>query len=258
MTETMIKLTPENYYSTEMNQAYMSYSQYKEFKSCPARAMAKLFCGWEDQKNEAFLLGSYVHAWNEGPEALENFKQNTPDLFTKKGELYSHYKYADTMIQTLTEDELCMFILAGEKEVIYSAEFAGCWWKIKIDSDNDEWFSDLKVMKSINEKFYGGISWVEHYGYIGQMALYQEIKKRDIGMLVDPYIVAVTKENPPDKTIIKFDEDRLKYELDIIEFDMPRILDIKKGHVPAERCEKCAYCRETKRCETIIHYSELI
>jgi hypothetical protein len=252
----LIQLNDENYFSFEANQQYMSYSQYKEFLDCSARSMAKLFGGWGDKKNEAFLLGSYVHAWNEGLDALESFKKNTPELFTKKGELYAQYKFADSIIKTLESDELCMFILAGNKEVIYTAEFAGAVWKIKIDSDNDEWFSDLKVMRNLKEKYFG-INWVEHFGYIGQMALYQHIKALATGQVVEPYIVAVTKEDPPDKQIIKFDSDRLKYELEKIEFEMRKIMQIKNNQIPAERCEQCAYCRETKKLDRIIHYSQI-
>lgn len=265
-------LTNNNYYSIEANQEYMSYSQYKsflpEYGGCEAKAMAQIWGGWEEPQNEAQLLGSYVHAWNEG--TLEKFKEEHPDLFSTRGEtkgqLKSTYKIADTMIETLQNDEWCMEALSGEKEVIITAEFAGCMWKCKLDVINKKHkrIVDLKTTRSLSERVYNEHlryyqHWIEAYGYIGQMAIYTELEKISSGRKnrLNPLIVAITKEEVPDKAIIFFNNDELDYELEKIQFNMPHILDVKYKRVPPKRCEKCRWCRETKKVTKILHYSEL-
>lgn len=268
----MLQLTAENYYSDEANREYMSYSQFKsfvpEFGGCEAQAMAKLWGGWSEPESDAFLLGSYVHAWNEG--TLEKFKEEHPALFSTRGEtkgqLKSTYKIADTMIETLQNDEWCMKALEGEKEKIITAEFAGCWWKCKADVINGEAgrLVDLKTCRSLSERVFSEyerryIHWIEAYGYIGQMAVYTEVERRASCRenRLSPLIVAVTKEEIPDKAILFFNDDELNYELERIEFYMPHVLEVKNRIVEPERCEKCRYCRETKKISKILHYSEL-
>ena len=41
-----IKLTPENYHSHETDWQYMSFSLFKDFEQCEARALAKLKEDW--------------------------------------------------------------------------------------------------------------------------------------------------------------------------------------------------------------------
>lgn len=268
----MLQLTPENYYSDEANREYMSYSQYKsflpEYGGCEAMAMAKLWGGWSEPESDALLLGSYVHAWNEG--TLEQFKFDHPELSSSKGEtkgqLKATYKIADTMIETLQNDEWCMKALEGEKEKIITSEFAGCWWKMKADVLNTESgrIVDLKTCRSLSERVFNEAErryqhWIEAYGYIGQMAAYREVERRaarrEQGL--SPLIVAVTKEEVPDKAILFFNDEELNYELEKIEFNMPHILEVKNRILKPERCEKCRYCRETKKVSKILHYSEL-
>jgi hypothetical protein len=268
----MLQLTAENYYSDEANREYMSYSQFKgfvpDYGGCEAQAMAKLWGGWQEPESEAFLLGSYVHAWNEG--TLDKFKGEHPDLFSTRGEtkgqLKATYKIADTMIETLRNDEWCMKALEGEKEKIITAEFAGCWWKCKFDVLNVKAgrFTDLKTTRSLSERVFNETTrryehWIEAYGYIGQMAVYREVERlaasREKGL--SPLIVPVSKEDVPDKAILFFNDEELAYELEKVEFYMPHVLEVKSRKIEPVRCEKCQYCRETKKVARIMHYSEL-
>jgi len=268
----MLQLTAKNYYSDEANREYMSYSQYKSFVpelgGCEARAMAQIYGGWEEPPSEALLLGSYVHSWNEG--TIEQFKVEHPELFSSqgatKGQLKSTYKIADTMIETLKADEWCMNALEGEKEKIITAEFAGCMWKAKIDVWNVEKgrIVDLKTTKSLSERVWNERQriyehWIEAYGYIGQMAVYPHLEMLYSGRTqkLNPLIVAVSKEEVPDKAILFFNDEELNYELEKIEFYMPHILEVKNRIVQPVKCEKCQYCRETKKVTKILHYSEL-
>ncbi|BFH11133.1 PD-(D/E)XK nuclease-like domain-containing protein [Paenibacillus melissococcoides] len=265
----MLQLNSSNYYSAEANWEYMSNSQYKDFRACEAMAMAKLG-GWQEPPSDALLLGSYVHAYFEGAEAFESFKVATPELISSKGptkgKLKCQYRDAEAMISALENDPLCMFLLQGQKEVIMSAEFTGTWWKIKMDNYAPDRlrFSDIKTVQNISKETWdpenGYVSFVEAQGYVTQMALYAEIERRKLGRdgWIEPYIVAVSKEDPPDKAAISINAYDIQRALDEIERHMPRILDVKSGRAEPQRCEKCRYCRETKVLKHIIHFSELV
>ncbi|MFD3271483.1 PD-(D/E)XK nuclease-like domain-containing protein [Paenibacillus dendritiformis] len=265
----MLQLNNNNYYSDEANRLYMSNSQYKDFRTCEAMAMAKLG-GWQEPPSDALLVGSYVHAYFEGPEAFEAFKAATPEIISKqgptKGRLKSQFREADAMIAAIGNDPLCMFILQGQKEVIMTAEFAGAHWKIKMDNYAPDRlrFSDIKTVQSITKETWdpegGYVSFVEAQGYVTQMALYAEIERRKYGRdgWIEPYIVAVSKEDPPDIAVVSINVYDIKRALDEVERYMPRILAVKSGQEEPERCERCRFCRGTKVLNRIIHYSELI
>lgn len=263
ITQQMMKLNSKNYHSIEANRQYMSHSQYQDFLSCEAMAMAKLE-GWKEPDSSERLIGSYVHAAIEGK--LDDFKSEHPELFTKKGELYAQYKHADTMIEALMNDEFIQFVLQGDKEVILTADMFGVTWKAKLDTYNPVAgrIVDIKTTRSIRDKHwhknYGYVSFVEAYGYVTQMAIYAEIERLSSGRdeWLETLIVAVSKEDPPDKEIILVDEDRLRIELEEVERNMERIIQVKQGIVEPKRCEKCRYCRETKKVKKIVHYLDLI
>ena len=103
-------LTRDNYHSQEANIPYMSVSQYKDFTTCEAAALAKLMGDYVPPVSDAFLLGSYVHAWNEG--TLDDFKTAHPEMYTKTGKLYEKFKSAPAIIDTLTNDPFCMHVLS--------------------------------------------------------------------------------------------------------------------------------------------------
>lgn len=264
-----MKLDKANYHSLEANQYYMSHSQYQDFMSCEAMAMAKLR-GWSEPPSDALLLGSYVHAYFEGPEAFEQFKLEHPELISSrgasKGELKAQFKIADAMISALENDPLCIFVMRGQKEVIMTAELFGAPWKIKIDNYNPEQnrFSDIKTVMNIRKEIWdpqrGYVSFVEANRYTTQMALYAEIERRYVGRdgWIEPILVAVSKEDPPDKEVIGFKAYDIERELSEIEMNMPRILAVKSGREEPQRCERCRYCRETKRLNRITYYADLI
>jgi hypothetical protein len=261
----MLQLNDANYYSVEADRAYMSYSQYKTFRSCEARALAQL-AGWRPEPSIDMLAGSYVHAWAEG--ALAKFKAENPDIFTAKGELKAQFRNADEMIQTLEADPLVGLAMQGEKEIILTAEFEGCWWKAKLDIYNPTGgrFADIKTARCLDDKVWSKSAgryehFVEARGYIGQMALYQELDRLATGRDVplDPYLIIVTKESPPNKEIVTFEPiDRLKPALDSIRKNLPRVLAVKAGQEQPTRCGICEYCRGTKVLTKVWDYDEFL
>lgn len=261
-----MELTKDNYYSVEADRYYMSVSQYKSFLRCEAAAMAKLNEEYIQPKSDALLFGSYVHSWLDG--TLEEFKKENPELFSargpSKGELKSSYKLADEMIRTLESDPMCMMALTGEKEVIMIGELSGAPWKIRMDVYNPlaGRFSDLKTVKGIHDKYWhegSYTSFVEAFGYLKQLAVYTEIESQNRGgEWLESYLVAISKQDPPDKAIITADFDRLRLELGELDNHMPRILSVKYGHQKPSSCGTCDYCRRHKKVTKVIHYMDLI
>lgn len=243
-------LTNENYYSREANQEYLSVSSYKDFLKCEAMAMAKVRGEWEQPKSTALLVGSYVDAWFEG--TLDEFKAEHPELFKRNGELKSDFSKAEEIIQRVQQDELFMAYMSGEKQTIFTAEMFGAKWKIKIDSLLPYKIVDLKVMRSMERIM--GKSFVEHWGYDLQMAVYAEVYRIATGRVMDTYLAVVTKQEPSDMEIIHVPDWRREELLEDVAKRVPRILELKSGRAEPERCGVCEYCRSTKKLSEPIEF----
>lgn len=262
-----MKLTKETYHSIEADNYYMSRGSYLNFINCEASEVSRLAGKWTEEKSTTLLVGSYVHSWND--HSRREFIVEHPEMFTQKGGLKSEYQQADKMIATLESDPMIMYMLEGQKEVIFTAEFAGATWKVMLDVYNPERrrSTDLKTTKSIREKSWSDahgarVSFVETYKYVFQAALYSEIERLATGRgrddWFDFYVVAVSKESVPDKEIIDLrDPDRYIIELAQVELNMPRILAVKAGQVEPVRCERCNYCKSTRKLAGAVHYSKL-
>ena len=267
----MLQLTAQNYYSPEADRAYMSVSQYKSFLKCEAAALAELNGEYVREEKEAFLVGQYLHSWCEG--TLDEFIANHPEIISSagktKGELKAAFKIADLMIATLESDPKIKFYLSGRKEVPIVGEIAGVPWKGKVDVLNDDlnYILDLKTAQSITEFKYSPaagkrVSFVEQWDYMIQAAAYSEIERvaagRGAGQYKDFYMVAVTKQDPPDHELIDLtDPERIEAELEKIRQNLPRIIAVKNGVEQPSRCDNCAYCRATKQVGKPVHYTEL-
>lgn len=267
-----MQLNKNNYFSLEADRHYMSNSQFKSFLpsygGCEAQAMAKISGEFVKPQNKAFKMGHYVHAWNEG--TLDEFKADNPDLYAStgknKGQLMADYQLCNKMIEVLEKDPKVMMALAGQKEVIMTAEIFGIPWKVMLDSYQPDVgiFADLKTSKEMSGKFWNTEmnvyeNFIYHYGYTIQMALYAEVEKRVTGRKdwLLPHMVIVTKQVPPDHEIIYFDYDVIEQSLHIVGKHIERVKAVKSGTVEPIRCEKCEYCRLTKKIKTIKHFSEL-
>ena len=244
-------LTNENYYSVEANREFMSVSQYKDFEKCEAMAMATLRGEWEKPKTTALMVGSYVDSWFEG--TLNEFKAAHPEIFKKDGSLKADYVQAEEIIDFIQKDPKFMEYMAGEKQIILTAELFGTPWKIKIDSYHlGDKIVDGKVMRSMERIM--GKSFVEHWEYDLQMAVYSAVVKAVTGLDLETYLAVVTKQEPPDKEVIRIPQWRREEVLKDVERAMPRILAVKSGKVAPQRCGICEYCRATKMIEEPIDF----
>jgi hypothetical protein len=266
-----MKLNKENYFSKEANQHYMSVSQFKDFApafgGCESRALAKITGEYEPKEIKAFVEGHYVHAWNEG--TLDDFRENNPDIYSSRGvtsgQLKAEFQRCNRMIDILKNDPKVMAALAGQKEVIMTAELFGIQWKCMVDDYNPDLgiFTDLKTLKDMDSRYWNKDAqcfenFLEHYGYILQMAVYAEVERlsnlREEWLL--PHMVVITKQDPPDHEIIYFDHQAITQQLNIVGNHIERVKAVKSGQVKPMRCETCDYCRLTKKITKIKHYSE--
>lgn len=274
MSCSMTELTNENYFSPEVQMEYMGVSQYKDFLDCPARALATVKGEYKTEMTKALLVGSYVDAYFEG--TLDKFKAEHPEIFNSRtGELKADYKQADEIIKSLEADEMFMAFMAGAKQVIMTAELFGTKWKIKIDSflspenvkaiiekfpevaqhfvEGYGAIDDLKIMRSMERIM--GVSFVQHWGYDIQMAVYSEVEylgsKREDGTRLPTFLSVGTKEEATDKDIVHIPAWRRKECLAEVEKNMPRILAYKSGELPAPGCGVCPYCRSKKKATVI-------
>ena len=256
----MIEISKENYYTPEADLEAFSVSQYKLFKSCEAKALAKVKGEYRQADNDAFLLGKYVHSWSEG--TLEEFKNENPALFSTrgatKGQLKSSFMVANKMIETLEKDSVCMKFLEGEKEVLIQGELFGVKWRGMVDilNINKGFFADLKTTQGIYKK-YSGLNFIEQYGYIEQMAVYRELIKQQFGADLVPYIIAVTKEDIPDKAVIRIDKGYTDNKLQEMAFYTERFQAIKDGKVDPVGCGSCDYCKSVNKISRILSLSDL-
>lgn len=264
-----MNLTNKNYFSKEADIAFMSCSQYHKFvgtdayPACEAMAMAVLKGEWKEDPSVPMLVGSYVDEYFTGD--LEQFKKDTPKMFTQKGELLAPFKKAEEIINIAKEDEFFMkYIAGGESQVIVTGELEGVKWKGKIDQlHKGAAIVDLKVVASIREKVWSDyrkekLNFIEAYGYVNQGAVYQELYRQMTGEKLPFFIAAITKESSPDKEVIYIPDTLLDYALIQIKEKMAYLKPIKEGKYPPTRCGVCDYCRSTKKLSETINFVDLI
>lgn len=267
-------VTAENYFSREMNMAYMGATQFKAFDRCEAAALAEVRGEYAPAASTAMLTGSYVDAYFSGE--LPVFQAQHPEIFKRDGSLKAEFVHAQDVIARMESDKLYMLLMSGKKQVILTGEIAGVPFKVKIDSLLDAEASrhiaeqfpetaevmgmcdgalvDQKVMRDMadvwSDEERAKVSFAQFYGYDIQGAIYQAIEGHML-----PFILAVgTKEDAPDIGALYIPDAELAAKLAEVEDRAPRYQAIKEGKIAPRRCEKCAYCRMTKKLHRILDY----
>lgn len=262
-------LNNSNYYSNEQDWATQSKSWFWKFEQCEAEALAELKGVWRPPQNlTPLLVGNYLHSYFESPEAHRRFiESHKKELYRygnpEKG-IKQEFKKADEMIHTLENDPNFKRLYQGDKEVIVTGELFGVKWRGKIDCLNLDrhLFLDLKTVDDIHKKHWSEaehqyVSFAEARGYDMQMAVYQELIKQTFGVECEPLIIAVSKQDVPDKGAFSVPDSLMAAQLDLIEADQPHIEAVKHGTEKPARCEHCEYCRSTKTLNDVIDIDEI-
>ena len=250
-----MEINKENYYSKEADKEYMSYSQFKKFEECPAKAMAILNGTWQEEQTDRMLVGSYIDAWLDG-ELMEFCNQHPEIHNTRTGELKSQFRQAQELCATILKDDVLFGNLKGERQRIITGNIAGVKFKGKIDSLNLEQTDELlkgihdgKVLKDCEDIWKDGekLPFYLANGYDKQAAIYQTLYQQMFGEKLPFYLDVITKEKTPDKRIFKFSDKTIEDALQRIIAEAPVFDAIKKGEEPAWNCGKCDYCRNIKQ-----------
>lgn len=241
-------LTEQNYHSPEANLMYMGASQFKSFQKCPSMALAEIHSVYARDDTTALLVGSYADA--HFSRTLDIFRAQHPDIFKRDGGLKSDYIQAEEIISRIERDHVLMaYIGQGQKQTILTGEIAGVPFKAKPDFLHSDRIVDLKIMRDFAPVWVDGegkLPFVEAWGYDIQGAIYQEIVRQNTGKKLPFIIAGATKEKVPDIGLFNIPQHRLDYCLDLVEHLAPEYDEIKRGHVAADNCGKCDYCKQTK------------
>lgn len=268
-------LTNENYHGIEARTRYMGYSQFKDFLECEKRAMARIRGEIEDKSSPALLFGSYVDNWFSHEIPMEKFVVDHPEMFTKQGTLKSDYRNVEAVIAAIEGDPLLLQYLGGEHQVIMTGEIAGVPFKIKIDVYHpNKAIVDQKIMKDMKDVWVETVdkdgnrrsvktNFVMAWRYDLEGAIYQEIERqqhlRETGEDRKlPFILAVTtKEDVPDKELIRIDQDVLDEALVEVIAKAPGFNAMKKGEIEPKGCGVCETCRKGKMLTGVFNYKKV-
>lgn len=244
-----MKLSSSNYYSLKAAKEYWSVSQFKSFHKCEAQGLAEVVGEYERDETVSLLVGSYIDSYFSGD--LDEFIEAHPEIFNSRtGELKADYRQAEEIIARLERDPFFLEYLEGEKQPIMTAELFGVKWKAKLDVLHEDRIVDLKIVKDFNsiyEEGFGRRTWIEYWGYDIQGAIYQKIVEANTGKKLPFYLAAATKEKVTDYKVIEIPQHYLDAAYQLVGAFIDRYDLIKQGEVPPRRCEKCDYCKRTKR-----------
>lgn len=246
----MLSLNNDNYYSKEANEAYWSASQVKAFLKCEASALAEIQGDYEPEPTQALLMGSYIDAYVEGLQSFAAWRDAHPEIFKRDGTLKAEFVKAAAMIDRMEHSPVFMDYLSGDKQTIWTGNIAGLPFKAKLDVYvPGERIVDLKTIKDLEPVYVPGagrLAYYDAWNWPLQMAIYQELVFQNTGDRLPTYLAVVTKEDPPTLDLVEIPQWRLDAEMEFLQGILPRLDAIKDGIIEPERCERCAWCRETK------------
>lgn len=279
-------LTQENYYSQKANVAYMSKSQFGSWQRCEAATLAELKGEFTRPDSIALAVGSYVDAALDSQQELVKFIAEHPEILNSRTkELKADFVKAQEMVDRVKADRLMSMLLDGEKQVILKGKIAGVPFRGKADvilspeqcerimrefpqtaeilggPFTEGCIVDLKTTRDFEPVWSDSegrkVSWIEHWGYVLQAAIYRELFRQMYGKTLPFVIVAVTKTATPDIGAFYIPPTEIDAGLHIVEENAPIYQEVKKGKRAPIRCEECEYCRKTRVLTGIANYKEV-
>lgn len=250
-----MQLTPENYYSPEANEAYMSASFVKGMRRCEAATMAELKGEWKRPDSTALLQGQFVDECLTGDFGSWVLKH--PEISKRDGNLKAEFMKCQEMVSRAKRDRVFMSTMEGEHQVIRTGVIDGIPFKAKYDvykqddPDMKEVIVDLKTVKDFNPVYMPGqgrVTFADAWDWPLQMAIYQALSETKRATCL---LSVISKEDPPDVNVVWIPQERLDTEMEILRRQLPRMEAVKAGIIEPNRCGKCAYCRATHMIKNI-------
>ena len=233
-----MQLTPENYYSQEANEAYMSASFVKGMRRCEAATMAEMRGEWKRPDSTALLQGQFVDECLTGDFGSWVLKH--PEISKRDGNLKAEFMKCQEMVSRAKRDRVFMSTMEGEHQVIRTGVIDGIPFKAKYDV-----YKDLKTVKDFNPVYMPGqgrVTFADAWDWPLQMAIYQQLSETKRATCL---LSVISKEDPPDVNVVWIPQERLDTEMEILRRQLPRMEAVKAGIIEPNRCGKCAYCRST-------------
>lgn len=265
------KLTQDNYYDTDMDYKYLSFSIFRQFVQNEAAALAALKgeYDWFDNKTP-LLVGNYLHSYFESAEAHQKFKDQHPEMISQrgatKGQLKKEFVIAEKMIKRLEAEPMFNSMLENtDREVIVTGKIDGEDWKGKIDAVNvkEGYFIDFKTIRSLvddgaewSDYFKNRVNFIKSRFYYQQMAIYAELLKQKYKKSFDPVIWAVSKEEQPVAKAYTIDDFLLEIGLSEVIDKQERVEKVINGEVVPELIDDGSrYFNENYRVDEIMEIS---
>ena len=242
-----MQLTSENYFSREAGEAYFSASQIKAFKKCEASAMAEIRGEYERPMSQALLQGQFVDEALTGD--IGQWLLKHPEVAKRDGNLKAEFMQCQEMVTRAKRDELFMDFMEGEHQAILTADIFGVPFKAKFDVLGSDRIVDLKTVRDLKSQYLPGqgrVDFATAWDWPLQMAIYQKIYEKNEGVRLPCYLAVITNETPPDIRIVQIEQERMDAEIAWLEHALPRFEAVKGGAIDPERCEQCAFCRDTR------------
>jgi len=243
-------MTDKQYFSEKQQKEYITSTQIKTYLECPLKFQASINGTFKEESSKAMLLGTYIEKGLTG--GLSEFiKENETEIYKKKGEgKLIDFERADELVEELKKDKELMKLLKGKNQEVFMGEIRGHKVMCKVDSLLADKLVDLKYMADFNGRFDSNESrfkeWWELYRYDLQMALYHTILRQN-GIIVPPYIVAITKEQPyADKGLFEFSNATLNKQKELINDVIDEVALAKDTKTKVRGCGKCEYCKSLK------------
>ncbi|RLC69297.1 MAG: hypothetical protein DRH97_00425 [Chloroflexi bacterium] len=262
-------LTDDNYYQ---DTKYLSNSTVSEYMECSARAEAKRKGEWKDEGFKLpFAMGHFFESLLNGDskrviESAEFKDQlcNANNVTENANAIKCRAMYA-----RCSENDLFMRFNTGLNEQIFTGEIHGVLFRIKVDIVNiaNGFFTDTKSSKAtlktcINEDGeialdYEDFDWkdgkkrpfYEHFDYIMQLAIYQEILRQNFDVLLQPILNVASKVKPFRYQTLFIDkhDERLSDKIELLGEYIEYIESMRAGTIEPTRCEEstCEYCNQT-------------
>ena len=242
-----MQLNENNYFSKEADIQYFSASQIKAFKKCEAAAMAEL-CGlYERPMSQALMIGQYVDAGLTGD--LCAWEHEHPEIRKRDGGLKAEFVQAEQMVQRAMRDDLFMDYMTGDHQTILTANLFGVPFKAKLDVLGADRIVDLKTVKDFSQVYLPGqgrVDFATAWDWPLQMAIYQKMYEKLEGVRLPCFLAVITKETPSDIRIVQIEQERMDAEIAWLEQMLPRYDAIKNGAIDPDRCDNCAWCRQSR------------
>lgn len=271
----MMQLNESNYYSREADNLFCSNSLVNTFRKCEKRALKYLDGEFAIESTEAQILGNYVDTMLLGTEKEKiEFPELHPEMYSSrgatKGLLKSNFQRAEQMIKVAQSDPRFMGFLGGEHQRIMTGELFGVPFKIKMDCYHEhKMIVDLKTTESATKGYWNKDlrcyeTFIEYFGYIQQLAIYQEIVRQNTGETLPCLIAYISKEPITDHDLIYIDNETLHDCLFGSEVEeglsstIVRIGELMRREVEPVACGVCDLCMSEKKVTKPIHYTELM